>query len=68
VLKSALQTDALAKGERKYAGLRDAARQLWAEGGVGRFYKGVAPCLIRSVPANAIMLITNTKVRAMLGE
>jgi solute carrier family 25 carnitine/acylcarnitine transporter 20/29 len=67
VIKSAIQTDALAKGERRFCGVRDAARQLYAEGGIGRFYKGLSPCLIRSVPANAVMLITNTKVRAMLG-
>ena len=66
VLKSALQTDAQLKSERKYKGLLDAGRQLWAEGGVPRFYKGISPCLIRAIPANAIMLITNTKVRAMI--
>lgn len=66
VIKSALQTDALVKIDRKYSGIGDAVKQLYAEGGIGRFYKGLTPCLIRSVPANAVMLITN--VRAPGGE
>jgi solute carrier family 25 carnitine/acylcarnitine transporter 20/29 len=61
VLKSALQTDALVASERRFAGVADAARQLWAEGGPQRFYKGVTPCLIRAIPANAIMLIANVR-------
>ena len=32
-------------------------------GGIGRLYKGVAPCLLRSIPANAVMLFTVDKVR-----
>ena len=56
VLKSAMQTDALVPAERKYRSLGHAASSLWAEGGVGRFYKGVTPCLLRAVPANAVML------------
>ncbi len=64
VLKSALQTDALVASERRYKGIADAARQLWAEGGVARFYTGVTPCLLRAVPANAIMLITVVRAAA----
>ena len=58
VLKSAMQTDALVPSERRYRGIANAASSLWAEGGVARFYKGVTPCLLRAVPANAVMLIT----------
>lgn len=61
VIKSAIQTDAFAKGQRRFCGVRDAAKQLYAEGGIARFYKGLTPCLIRSVPANAVMLITNVR-------
>ncbi len=32
----------------------DAAAKLWAEGGVKRFSAGLAPCLARSFPANAV--------------
>lgn len=58
VIKSAMQTDALRVEERRFRGVADTASKLWAEGGVSRFYKGVTPCLLRAVPANAIMLIT----------
>lgn len=33
-------------------------QQLYAEGGLGRFYKGFTPCIIRACPANAAMLVT----------
>lgn len=57
-VKSAMQTDAIAKSERKYASMAQAARDLWREGGAGRFYRGFAPCIIRAAPANASMLFT----------
>lgn len=37
-------------------------QKLWAEGGVGRFYKGFTPCIIRAMPANASMLFTVDRV------
>lgn len=33
-------------------------QKLYAEGGVGRFYRGYTPCMIRAMPANAAMLFT----------
>jgi solute carrier family 25 carnitine/acylcarnitine transporter 20/29 len=33
-------------------------QKLWAEGGLGRFYRGFTPCILRSCPANAAMLVT----------
>ena len=63
VLKSALQTDAIEPEKRRFpCGVKQAAQELWAEGGVARFYKGVTPCLLRAIPANAIMLITVVRV------
>ena len=41
-------------------------QKLYAEGGIGRFYKGFSPCLMRAVPANACMLYTVDKVNALL--
>lgn len=61
-----MQTDAMAKGDRKYRSVASTVSLLWKEGGVNRFYKGVSPCLLRAIPANAIMLMVNTRVRAML--
>jgi solute carrier family 25 (mitochondrial carnitine/acylcarnitine transporter), member 20/29 len=66
VVKSAMQTDAIDKPSRKYPTMVSAASQLWAEGGIGRFYKGFAPCIIRAAPANAAMLYTVDAVNNML--
>ena len=43
-------------------------QRLWEEGGIGRFYKGFTPCLLRAVPANGIMLLTVDKVTAYLNR
>lgn len=36
---------------------------LWAEGGVGRFYKGFTPAILRAMPANGIMLVRTSSLR-----
>jgi solute carrier family 25 carnitine/acylcarnitine transporter 20/29 len=64
VIKSAMQTDALEVDKRRFRGVVHTTTSLWAEGGVSRFYKGVTPCLLRAVPANAIMLITVVRLLA----
>ncbi|CAG9463121.1 unnamed protein product [Pedinophyceae sp. YPF-701] len=66
VIKSAMMTDALAKTERRYPSFLATASSLMKEGGVKRFYKGFAPCLIRAMPANAAMLFTVDKVTEAL--
>ena len=53
VIKSAMQSDDIFPEQRRYRSARDCVRQLWEEGGWRRFYRGLAPCLIRSIPANA---------------
>jgi solute carrier family 25 carnitine/acylcarnitine transporter 20/29 len=52
-VKSSIQADEPRKSQRKFRNVWDCARQLYAEGGVRRFYRGLTPCLIRSFPANA---------------
>ncbi len=52
-IKSAMQADAVRRSERTYASWLDCAKQMYREGGIARFYRGLAPCLIRSFPANA---------------
>lgn len=54
VIKSAIQTDAILPADRKYKGYVDTVSKLWAEGGVTRFTRGIAPCLLRAGPANAV--------------
>lgn len=67
-IKSAMQTDSIIKGQRKYPNMLATAKALWAEGGVGRFYRGFTPCIIRAAPANAAMLFTVDRVSAVLNK
>lgn len=43
-------------------------QQLWAEGGIRRFYKGFTPAIIRAAPANGVMLATVDKVTYYLAD
>ena len=52
-IKSAMQADNLVVN-RKYPNMLACYKTLLAEGGVGRLFSGFAPCMIRSVPANAV--------------
>ena len=56
-VKSAMQADAVERSQRLYRGMGDAARAMWREGGVGRFFKGLSPCLLRAAPANAVCFL-----------
>ncbi|KAI9018803.1 mitochondrial carrier domain-containing protein [Hyaloraphidium curvatum] len=58
VVKSALQGDSMTPGKKKYAGMADAFRKLYAEGGWRRFTRGFSACMARAIPANAVMLST----------
>ena len=53
IIKSAIQTDSIHPNERKYNSIAQTASLLWKEGGVKRYTAGLAPCLMRSFPANA---------------
>lgn len=63
VIKSAMQADATLPYERKYQSMSDCARQLYAEGGMKRFYRGYTPCMLRSVPANAVCFFAYEKTK-----
>jgi solute carrier family 25 carnitine/acylcarnitine transporter 20/29 len=67
-VKSAMQTDDLRKPERKFPTMASAVKQLYAEGGIGRFYKGFTPAIIRAAPANGVMLATVDKVTYWLAD
>jgi solute carrier family 25 carnitine/acylcarnitine transporter 20/29 len=67
VMKSAVQADSCAPAERRFKGLADVAKQLYAEGGVKRFFKGVTPCLLRAAPANATCFFLYQKTVEFLG-
>ena len=66
VIKSTLQSDNSDRTQRKYRGIRHCAYTLYTqEGGVRRFFRGLLPCLMRSVPANATMLLVVEKCRQL---
>jgi hypothetical protein len=58
VIKSTLQGDSYIQGNRKYKGFVDAGRQIYAQFGIKGFYRGLVPCMARSFPANAVLLLT----------
>ncbi|KAK9807203.1 hypothetical protein WJX73_008197 [Symbiochloris irregularis] len=66
VIKSAMQTDSINPAERQYANSIAAAKALWKDGGIRRFYKGFTPCIARAAPANAFMLYTVDKITTLI--
>mgnify|MGYP001194681290 FL=1 len=66
VIKSAVMTDKLNPAERRFNGYGDAMGALYKEGGFGRFYRGLFPCLLRASPANAGMLFTVDYIRRII--
>ena len=59
VIKSSMQSDHSDRSKRRFKGYIDCAKYLYKnEGGIPRFFRGFTPCLMRSIPANAIQLST----------
>ncbi|KAJ2772623.1 Mitochondrial carrier protein ymc2 [Coemansia nantahalensis] len=56
VVKSKMQTDGFGPA-RAYRGTLDCVRQTLQREGVRGFFRGIAPCLLRAVPANAATFI-----------
>jgi solute carrier family 25 carnitine/acylcarnitine transporter 20/29 len=67
-IKSAMQADHVDRAQRRYSSVLDCARKLYAEGGITRFYRGLAPCLIRSFPANAACFFAYEKALQFLDK
>ena len=42
--------------------LREAFRMIKSEGGVRAFYKGFGPAIVRSFPANAVIMATYNRL------
>merc|ERR1712174_191893 len=63
VIKSKMQSDAIRKADRTYVTIPGTIKSLYREGGIKVFYRGFLPCMMRSPPANGIMLMTVDKVR-----
>jgi len=62
VIKSTVQADSTNKNEKKYNNTLDCVKKMYKENGLGRFYRGLSPCLLRAVPANAVLLYTNSYI------
>jgi len=66
VIKSSIQADSTDPAQKKYQGMIDCAKKLYAEGGPKRFSKGLSACLMRAAPANAVLLTVASMVREYL--
>jgi solute carrier family 25 carnitine/acylcarnitine transporter 20/29 len=64
VIKSRIQADNL--DNRKYKTILDTIRIVYREKGVGGFFKGLTPCLIRAPPINAATFLTFEMVSSHL--
>lgn len=52
----------------KYAGIRDAARDIYRTEGMKGFFRGFTPCLIRAFPANACCFVAYEVVMRILPQ
>ncbi|KAJ3351748.1 Mitochondrial carrier protein ymc2 [Allomyces javanicus] len=68
VVKSKLQTDAIGKGDRKYASALDCFRKTLAAEGIRGLYKGFVPCMLRAAPVNAITFLGFELAMNVLGR
>eukprot|EP00164_Ancoracysta_twista_P008570 GFYU01012426.1.p1 GENE.GFYU01012426.1~~GFYU01012426.1.p1 ORF type:complete len:319 (+),score=66.15 GFYU01012426.1:192-1148(+) len=55
VVKSSLQSDA---SGTMYKGFMDCARQKYAQGGVGIFFRGLSPTIARAIPCHAAVFVS----------
>lgn len=60
VIKSNMQSDNLDKKYRKHNNIIHCAKNIYQNGGIHSFYRGLMPCLFRAVPANGLMLYVVT--------
>jgi len=67
VIKSHLMTDATARDKRKYRGVLDCTRRVYAAGGMQALWRGFIPCMVRAFPVNAVTFFAYEKTRALLG-
>lgn len=65
VIKSKMQTDRLGEKQR-YSSMRDCFKQTWKNEGMGGFWRGVGPTLLRAVPVSAGTFVTVELVMKMI--
>lgn len=54
VVKTTMQADTPIRDQRTYKTVLGTFSQLYKESGTSRFFKGFTPCMMRSIPANAV--------------
>jgi solute carrier family 25 carnitine/acylcarnitine transporter 20/29 len=67
VIKSRMQADTPDPSKRKFKSMIGTFGTIMKENGVGGFFKGFAPCMLRSFPANAVAFLGYEQVRRLLG-
>ena len=67
VVKSSMMSDATEVSKRKYSGYVDCAQRIYKEGGLKNFFRGFTPCLLRSIPANGVMIFLVDQCRVLMG-
>mmetsp|Transcript_24007 Transcript_24007/g.25017 ORF Transcript_24007/g.25017 Transcript_24007/m.25017 type:complete len:439 (+) Transcript_24007:6-1322(+) len=58
VIKSNYQSDEVIKEHRRYRSITHTVKSLYKEGGFLRFYQGVFPSLMKTIPSQSIMNMT----------
>mmetsp|Transcript_15150 Transcript_15150/g.21145 ORF Transcript_15150/g.21145 Transcript_15150/m.21145 type:complete len:299 (+) Transcript_15150:86-982(+) len=67
VVKSTIQTDATKISERKYKGWMDCFKSIHQQLGWKGFFRGFAPCMVRSFPANATCFLAYEYAKKVMG-
>lgn len=66
IIKSKLQADSLANP--RYKNSFDCARQILQAEGIGGFYRGFIPCILRAFPANAATFLAFEMTMRTIGR
>lgn len=56
------------KNFHEYKNVRDAVRTIAKEEGLGAFYRGIIPALLRTVPAAVLTLLSYEKIKDLLTD
>lgn len=67
VVKSRMQSDALDPAQRRYASTIGCYRSILTQEGIRGFYRGLAPCIVRAFPVNAITFATYELTMRLMG-
>ncbi|KAJ3495007.1 hypothetical protein NLG97_g3696 [Lecanicillium saksenae] len=65
VIKSKMQTDGFG-ADQKFKSMRHCFASTWKTGGIGGFWKGIGPTLLRAMPVSAgTFAVVETTLRAL---